>query len=340
VFAAQNGATDSYIGCNYNTVDGANTISNWLFAPTVTFNNGDVISFWTSTVPSPGFPDRLQLRFSLNGSSTNVGATNSSVGDFSTLALDINPTYSTSGYPNTWTQYVLTLSGLGGPTPGRFAFRYFVENGGPLGVNSDYIGIDNVVYTSITQLPVELVDFSGYHADDRNELSWTTATESNNKGFEIQRSIDGVNFTTLGFVSSKSDNGSSTEKLNYSYTDTNIAGLGYYYRLNQSDFDGQKNFSDIIRIDGEVPTIVTIAELFPNPAESEIKVLINAPDRDNVIVTLTDMTGRIILSSTADLEAGSNIIPIDISFLANGTYFVKLTGCDNCDTAVSRFVKQ
>jgi hypothetical protein len=52
------------------------------------------------------------------------------------------------------------------------------------------------------------------------------------------------------------------------------------------------------------------------------------------------MTGRTILTETANSETGNNIIPIDISFLANGTYFVKLAGCDNCETVVSRFVKQ
>ncbi|HUN81491.1 MAG TPA: choice-of-anchor J domain-containing protein, partial [Phycisphaerae bacterium] len=79
--------------------------------------------------------------------STNVGSTATSVGDFTTLLLDINPTYTLSGYPNGWTQYSITLSGIGAPTSGRLAFRYFVENGGPSGANSDYIGIDTLAYT-------------------------------------------------------------------------------------------------------------------------------------------------------------------------------------------------
>ena len=141
VFPAQSGATTSYIGANFNNTTGANTISNWLFAPNITLKNGDIFTFYTRTITAPAFPDRLQIRMSTNGASTTAS-------DFSALLLDINPTYSTAGYPNVWTQYTINISGLGGPISGRLAFRYFVEDGGPLGNNSDYIGIDNVVYTT------------------------------------------------------------------------------------------------------------------------------------------------------------------------------------------------
>jgi hypothetical protein len=340
IFPAQNGGVNSYAGCSHQSVAGANTISNWLFTPTVTLNNGDMFSFWTRTVAPATFSDRLQLRMSTNGASVDVGVTNTSVGDFTTLLLDINSTYVVVNYPSIWTQYSVTISGLGGPTSGRFAFRYFVENGGPAGANSDFIGVDNVVYTSTMALPVELVQFAGNNEGDRNELQWTTATENNNKGFEIQRSIDGVNFTTLGFVSSQSAEGNSTTSRNYTFTDDNISAYAYYYRLNQIDFDGQSSYSDIIQVKGELPANWTITDLFPNPASTEVNVIIPAPNRDQVTLSVTDMTGRIVLSTTANLEAGNNILPIDISFLANGTYFVKLAGCDNCETVVSRFVKQ
>ena len=62
--------------------------------------------------------------------------------------LTINPNLTTSGYPNVWTQFNATVSGLGAPTNGRFAFRYFVTNAGPNANNSDYIGIDDFSYVS------------------------------------------------------------------------------------------------------------------------------------------------------------------------------------------------
>ncbi|MEP6946592.1 MAG: choice-of-anchor J domain-containing protein [Acidobacteriota bacterium] len=163
VFPAQAGATtDSYIGSNYNGTTGTGTISNWLIAPVRTFNNGDTISFYTRTtdVGAAVYPDRLQLRLSTAGASTNTGGTSTSVGDFSNLLLDINPTL-VDAYPHVWTQYTVTISGLAGATSGRFAFRYFVTSGGSTGSNSDYMGIDTLAYTSNAAPPKSPLDFDG-----------------------------------------------------------------------------------------------------------------------------------------------------------------------------------
>jgi subtilisin-like proprotein convertase family protein len=150
VFNSNSGAPTSYISANYNNTGDNGTISNWLFSPSVTLKDGDIFTFYTRD-PGSGFADRLQVRLSANGTSTNVGATATSVGDFTGLLLDINPTYDPFGYPSTWTQYTVTVTGLAGvPTPGRIALRYFVEDAGLFGNNSDYIGIDDVVYTSFT----------------------------------------------------------------------------------------------------------------------------------------------------------------------------------------------
>lgn len=149
VFNAQSGPDDSYIGANFQNTSGAGTISNWLFAPQTNMKNGDIFTFWTRKVDPDLFPDRLEVRLSTNGASVNVGGTATSVGDFTTLLLSVNPSLVTGVYPTVWTKYTVTLSGLpAGVTPGRIAFRYYVTNGGPSGSNSDYIGIDNVTYTS------------------------------------------------------------------------------------------------------------------------------------------------------------------------------------------------
>lgn len=147
VFPAQSGAASSYIGANFNNTLGGGTISNWLITPLLNLQNGDTFSFFTRTVGSPVTPDRLEVRLSTNGGAS-AGSTETSVGDFSTLLLSINPTLTTTGYPNSWTQYNLTVSGLGAPASGRLAFRYFVTNGGS-GNNSDYIGIDTFSYTAV-----------------------------------------------------------------------------------------------------------------------------------------------------------------------------------------------
>lgn len=152
VFPSNSGAPTAYIGANFNSTAGAGTISNWLFMPAVTLKNGDQLTFFTrKATPAPtDFPDRLQVRMSTNGSSTNAGASATDVGDFTTLLLDINPTLVAGGYPTAWTQYTVTITGVPTPLTGRLAFRYFVTDGGPSGNNSDYIGIDDVVYTAFT----------------------------------------------------------------------------------------------------------------------------------------------------------------------------------------------
>jgi hypothetical protein len=146
VFAANSGAADAYIGANFINAGSATdgVLSNWLITPEQTLVNGGKFSFFTRGAQD-GFADRLELRMSLAGASSNVGATATSIGDFSSLLLTINPALSTTGYPGEWTKYTVTLSGIAAPTAGRFALRYFVtdtEN------NGDYIGIDDVNYTA------------------------------------------------------------------------------------------------------------------------------------------------------------------------------------------------
>lgn len=147
-------ATDGYIAANFENAGdgpGEDTISNWLFTPVVTLNNGDELRFWTRSTEFVDFPDRLEVRLSTAGDSTDVGDGATTVGVFDWELLTINPDLEGDGYPSEWTEYVLTVSGLGAPVDGRFAFRYFVEDAGPSGINGDYIGIDTVSYTAIPE---------------------------------------------------------------------------------------------------------------------------------------------------------------------------------------------
>ena len=152
------GRIGSYIAINYQSGSGLATISNWLMTPTVTLQNNTQFRFWTRTVTSPQYPDRLQVRLSTNGASSDVGNTATSVGDFTTLLLDIDPGYVNNGYPTGWALFSINITGLSSSTTGRIAFRYFVENSGPNGVNSDYIGIDGFQFfcapTTPTPAPV------------------------------------------------------------------------------------------------------------------------------------------------------------------------------------------
>ncbi len=146
VFPAQAGTPTAYIAANYNNTADVGTISNWLLTPEQALADWATFSFWTRGPDASIYPDRLQVRLSLAGPSTNVGTGAEDVGDFTTLLLDVNPTLVVGGYPEVWTHFDITLSGIPEGSSGRLAFRYYVTGGGPNGANSNYIGIDTVEY--------------------------------------------------------------------------------------------------------------------------------------------------------------------------------------------------
>ncbi|NHM08117.1 T9SS type A sorting domain-containing protein [Flavobacterium sp. CYK-4] len=137
----------NFAGTTSTAATGA-TLSNWLISPSITVENGDIVTFYTrigknTTANNASFADRLQLRMSTNGAFTAVPSTGpEDIGDFSEVLVDVNPTLNLTAYPSTWTQYSYTVAGLTGPTDCLFAFRYYVTDGGPQGNNSDIIGID------------------------------------------------------------------------------------------------------------------------------------------------------------------------------------------------------
>jgi PEP-CTERM motif len=148
VFTSQAGASDAYIAANFNNAGFGGDISNWLISPILTLENGETLAFYTRTEAGGApFNDHLEVRLSTNSGSSNVGTTATSVGDFTTLLLTVNPLLNGS-YPESWTQFTATISGLGAPVSGRLAFRYDVAD---TSVNADYIGIDTV---SVTASPV------------------------------------------------------------------------------------------------------------------------------------------------------------------------------------------
>jgi hypothetical protein len=145
---------NDFISCDFYAGALVANMSVWLISPAVKMKNGDQLVFYTRDAIDQGSfflkdgIDRLQVRGNFTTTSANVGKDWTSTGDFSTLLLDINPTLSLGGYPSTWTQYTVTLSGITGTISGRFAFRYFVQDGGPDGINAGEVGIDALSYIS------------------------------------------------------------------------------------------------------------------------------------------------------------------------------------------------
>lgn len=145
-FDAHAGGLSSFISTDFGaTTLSAGNLSNWLFAPVRTLQNGDTFSFFTRAGSFGGtqYADRLRLMISTSGSSTAVA-------NFSQV-LVINPNLTATGYPLPWTQYTYTVTGLAAPISGRFAFQYDVTDGGAFGNNSGKIGIDSVAYNAVPE---------------------------------------------------------------------------------------------------------------------------------------------------------------------------------------------
>lgn len=146
---AQAGPGDSYALANFtdtgSTASSGATISNWMITPQLAFGGQNhTVTFYTRTATGNPFPDRLQVRLSTTDNLT--GATPTSVGSFTTLLLDINPTLlsGAANYPDVWTQFTINIPGASVPANGYIAFRYFVSNAGANGANSNIIGVDTL----------------------------------------------------------------------------------------------------------------------------------------------------------------------------------------------------
>ncbi|HEX5150496.1 MAG TPA: T9SS type A sorting domain-containing protein [Parafilimonas sp.] len=187
-------------------------------------------------------------------------------------------------------------------------------------------------------LPVSLINFSGEVNGKQNLLHWTTATEQNNTGFEVQRSSDGFNFTKIGFVNSKAVNGNSNYKLNYDFADIAFNTDKNYYRLKQIDRDGIFTYSNIVVLRDNL--ITDAIEVYPNPVKNLLNVKVPATSNKKIKLEITDNSGKAILTKSTLISSGETIIQLNVSQLSSGAYFIKLFAADGSVKAENKFIKQ
>ncbi len=169
-------------------------------------------------------------------------------------------------------------------------------------------------------LPVELVRFSGSYEDDKVSLSWATASELNNEGFDVQRSASGIEWNSIGFVSGQ---GTTFDTQEYSFEDLKPESELSYYRLKQVDFDGIYEFSKVLSIKTDV--IYEEPKLFPNPiTDNKINLHLELLLEENIQIIITDQSGKRIRRSDYLGFKGTNILALPTSDLPTGAYFVQL----------------
>ena len=181
---------------------------------------------------------------------------------------------------------------------------------------------DRKIYLSNSVMPVELTSFAASTTTNGVDLTWSTATEVNNRGFEIQRSNDGVNFNTVGFAKG---NGTTTEKQSYSYFDQNTVVGSFYYRLKQLDFDGSYEFSNTVMVDVAGPTEFKLSQNYPNPFNPSTTLQFAIPENSHVVVKIFDMLGKEVATAVNDnFAAGTHKQVFNASRLASGNYIYQL----------------
>lgn len=170
--------------------------------------------------------------------------------------------------------------------------------------------------------PVTLTDLSASANGSNVKLNWATASESNNKGFGVYRSNDGVKWAPIGFVAGA---GSSSLKQSYSYNDGNLADGKYFYRLRQEDFDGKSVFSNIVSVKVSRTSTFTLAQNYPNPASFSTMINYSVPSNARVRITLYDATGRLVkVVEDAQRKAGNYSVMVDASRMKSGLYYYKI----------------
>lgn len=186
-------------------------------------------------------------------------------------------------------------------------------------------------------LPVSFTNFSAQRQGAANLLKWTVAQEQDVLRYEINRSLDGSNWTSAGEVTSL---GNTASQRSYSFSDNSPIGGKQWYRLRVVDKNGAMRFSNTVVVTATKTTQLSLGGIFPNPAASKLNLAVNAPAKEILNVTVLDAAGRAVRAQREAVEAGSNALDVNLTGVRAGMYFVRLTSESDHATVTGRFVKE
>jgi hypothetical protein len=175
-------------------------------------------------------------------------------------------------------------------------------------------------------IPVELVSFGASVQGNSINLSWQTATELNNSGFEIQRKSENSEWNKIGFVQGA---GTTTEKQSYDYRDSYSGQGTVSYRLKQIDFDGTSTYSKVVNVDLSAPSDFKLNQNYPNPFNPSTTVSFTIPKASNVKLYIYNQIGQKVGELVnRNLEAGSYNYTWNAENQSSGMYFYELQAND------------
>jgi len=266
------------------------------FKQTYTLQNKSVTSAGNEDVYVANFDENGTLNWILSAGGTDVDKSMA-------CAVDASGTYYGTGYFKGTTKLGETSYTSAGAED-VFVFKI----------------INNIV-------PVELTAFNAAVIKSGVKLSWSTATETNNSGFQVERKYVNSAWETLAFVEGK---GTTSGKTSYSYTDNTASSGKYSYRLKQVDFDGTYKYSGMVEVNTAVPSKFEVFQNYPNPFNPVTNIKFNIPVDANVKISLINMLGEEIVLANGDFSAGTNEIVFNGAGYSSGTYVyvVKATSTD------------
>ena len=208
-------------------------------------------------------------------------------------------------------------------------------NGTAPGMEMDGIGIQ------APAVPVELASFTADVNETSVTLNWTTSTEKNNYGFEVQRSKSEGEFETIGFVDG---NGTSSEMHYYTYSDVGLNEGIYNYRLKQVDLDGSFEYSNAVLVEVVIPDVYSLDQNFPNPFNPSTKISWQSPVGSHQTLKVYDVLGREVATLVNEYrDAGSYEVEFQSAVgnrqLASGIYYYQLKAGEFVETKKMILIK-
>lgn len=190
------------------------------------------------------------------------------------------------------------------------------------------IGLDDVIVNSTSTTPVTLLSMNAKRFGAANLITWATSQELNSQFFGIERSTDGVHFAQIGKIAAA---GNSNIKLNYQFIDPQPVKGVNYYRLRVVDIDNAVKYSRVRDVKNFAMASLVI---YPNPVRDNLLIDINTEKAGRGEILITDINGRRVYFDNTSLQQGDNTIPVNVTTLASGTYFVRI------QTTINSFIKK
>jgi hypothetical protein len=207
-----------------------------------------------------------------------------------------------------WKQEIIDISAYNGQTI-QLGFEGVSDYG-------NIIGLDDININYSGLAPVSLLSFDASRNGKVNNLQWSTSLEINSNKFVIERSADGKNFSSLGEVRAT---GNSTVNQYYRFTDAAPIKAVNYYRIRMIDNDNTYKLSEIKNVKNS-----GIAEMAvnPNPVNQLMRISLQADANETATLTVTDLSGKRVISKPITVVSGLNNLEIPVSQLSSGTYIV------------------